>query len=157
MGAWLHRIRRDTRGAIGVEYALSLPFLILMMVGLVDYGGLAFRETQLEAAARSGGQYALIDGKSGDTAGIEAAVYDALGLDPDSGALSFNITYEWLCPDGTAATSIGDFCGADADIPPGYFMRLNVSESYEMWVPYPLLPETHDITGEVVVRVLLTS
>jgi Flp pilus assembly pilin Flp len=157
MRAHLLILLRNERGAIGLEYALVLPFLILLIIGLVDYGGLAYRETQLEAAVRSGGQYALVDGNSSDVAGIEAVVYEAMGLDPDSGALSFAISYEWMCPDGTAAISIGDFCGADDDIPPGYFMRLGVSETYQMWVPYPLLPETHDITGEVMIRVLRTS
>jgi len=148
---------KDRAGAIGLEYALVLPFLIMLVVGLVDYGGLAYRQTQLEAAARSGGQYALVDGNSGDTAGIEAAIYEAMELDPASGVLSFAISYQWLCPDGSVASSVGDLCGPDADIPPGYFMNLSVSESYEMWLPYPLFPDTQDITGEVMIRVVQTS
>ena len=148
---------RDPGGAVAIEYALLLPLLILLAVGVADYGGLAYRSTQLEAAVRAGVQYALVDGSSGDTSGIQEAVYAAMGLEPATGALTFSITYQYVCPDGTTVAGLSTYCDAADTVSPGYYMRLTVTETYEMWLPYPAIPESYDITEEVMVRVLEVS
>jgi Flp pilus assembly protein TadG len=50
---------RDARGAAAIELALTAPFVILLLMGIFDFGNLAFTMMQVEAAAHAGAQYAL--------------------------------------------------------------------------------------------------
>lgn len=152
---WLsHRWLTDRSGAVAIEFALILPFLAVLAVGLVDYGGLAHRQTQLEAAVRAGAQFALDPGNAQDTVGIQSAVYDAMGLDSQSGALTFVLVYQYLCPDGTVQSSATSYCDGGNTVLPGYYLSIAASEAYEVWLTYPVFPATFDITGEAQVRVL---
>src|SRR4051794_9059170 len=63
------------RGAALVELAVSLPLLLILLVGTLDFGR-AFRATMVvTAAARAGALYgAQTLQKAGDTTGITSAV-----------------------------------------------------------------------------------
>ncbi|HET7398031.1 MAG TPA: TadE/TadG family type IV pilus assembly protein [Intrasporangium sp.] len=52
--------RRRERGASAVEFALMLPFLMLVLAGIVDFGRAFFVEIQLANAAREGARAAII-------------------------------------------------------------------------------------------------
>ncbi len=65
----------DERGAAAVEFALILPLLVLMLVGIMDMGRMVYIRSILESAARAGAQAAFAD--PGATATIEAAVQTA--------------------------------------------------------------------------------
>jgi Flp pilus assembly protein TadG len=59
--AWWRRfaaatLRADS-GSAGAELALSLPILLIFVVGTADYGVMAYQEAGLVAAARAGAGY----------------------------------------------------------------------------------------------------
>ena len=66
---------RSDRGAVLVEFALVLPLLALLFVGMVDYGGAVNIATKLNSAARSGAQYGI--NHPADTCGVYTAVQNA--------------------------------------------------------------------------------
>jgi Flp pilus assembly protein TadG len=45
---------RNERGAAAVEFALVLPLLVLLVVGIADFGRAYYLQTTLSAAAREG-------------------------------------------------------------------------------------------------------
>ena len=45
-------LRRDERGASAVEFALVLPFLIMLLLGIIQYGSLFLVQTRMNDAAR---------------------------------------------------------------------------------------------------------
>jgi hypothetical protein len=49
---------RDRRGTAAVEFALLMPALMLLLLGLADVAALASRTLQVESAARAGASYA---------------------------------------------------------------------------------------------------
>lgn len=59
-------------GVSSVEFALLMPVMLAMLVGLVDWGLAIDQRIQLQTAVRAGAQYALRSPT--DTAGITAAV-----------------------------------------------------------------------------------
>jgi Flp pilus assembly pilin Flp len=72
------RTVRDERGAAAVEFALVLPFLLALIVGVVEVGRGWDAKLDLSGAAREGARAAATGGD------VLAAVQDAAGsLDPD--------------------------------------------------------------------------
>lgn len=68
----------DRNGASGVEFALLLPTLVLLLMGVFDYGSLAYQTMQVSAAAHAGAGYALHNGWNASA--IQSAVTSATPL-----------------------------------------------------------------------------
>jgi len=87
----MRTLRRFFMGAEGgqslVEFALTLPIVILVITGTFDTARAVWQENTLAYAAREGTRYAIVHGSGypdpaqvaypGNTAGITAAVRDA--------------------------------------------------------------------------------
>jgi Flp pilus assembly protein TadG len=62
------------RGAALIELAISLPVLLLILVGTIDFARVFHLSMMLNNAVRAGAQYGAQDfAKSGDTSGMQAA------------------------------------------------------------------------------------
>ena len=75
MTTLLHRfVRRDrTRGQSLVEFALILPILLILMLGIVDFGRAIFAYNAVSNGARSGARVAIVNQDIDDiTAAVEA-------------------------------------------------------------------------------------
>ncbi len=69
-------------GVASLEIALLLPLLVLLVVGVFDFGLVIHQKTQLAHAARAGVQYALIRRpQESDLTGVEVAVNDTAPAD----------------------------------------------------------------------------
>jgi Flp pilus assembly protein TadG len=68
----------DRGGAASVEFALLLPLLVTLVVGIIDYAQLAYQSMEVAAAAQAGADYALHNGYN--ASGIQGAVTAATGL-----------------------------------------------------------------------------
>jgi Flp pilus assembly protein TadG len=98
----VRRKRGDTRGAAAVEFALVLPVLLLLVLGIVDFGRMLDWQIKLSGAAREGARWvALGQGDptnrvrtaTGDPASASVAVsYTACPSPPPTGASSVNTT-----------------------------------------------------------------
>jgi Flp pilus assembly protein TadG len=73
------------RGAVLVEAGLALPLLLFLVLGMVDFGYAAFRQSQYSSAARDGARVAILEYKGADVTGsadwqrIDQAVRARLG------------------------------------------------------------------------------
>lgn len=72
--ARLRSLRRDTRGATIVEFALVSPVMILMMMGLGDLGYQVYAQSILNGAMQKAGRDSSIQGGANSTAAIDAKV-----------------------------------------------------------------------------------
>jgi Flp pilus assembly protein TadG len=72
--AKLQTLRRDTRGATIVEFALVSPVMILMMMGLGDLGYQVYAQSILNGAMQKAGRDASIQGGANNTAAIDGKV-----------------------------------------------------------------------------------
>lgn len=60
----LARLRRNENGGTAVEFALILPALMVVTIGLIDIGRMMWYRTTLEHIAREGTRYAAVRGAS---------------------------------------------------------------------------------------------
>jgi len=67
-------LRRDTRGATMVEFAIVSPVMILMMMGLGDLGYQVYAQSILNGAMQKAGRDSAIQGGANNTAAIDAKV-----------------------------------------------------------------------------------
>jgi Flp pilus assembly protein TadG len=68
----------DCRGNIIIEFALVMPVLFLLLVGMLDLGRYGLQKSSMLQGARAGGQYALV--APDETANIETTAQNATGL-----------------------------------------------------------------------------
>ncbi len=61
--------RRITRGQAVAEFALVLPFLVLLFFGLIDVGRAIYVGNAAAQAAREGARWGSVQGRAADVAG----------------------------------------------------------------------------------------
>lgn len=94
--------KRSEDGAALVEFALIAPLLLLLLLGIIEFGWLFGQYNDVRHGAREGARYASVNGAS-TAAGIATYTCDAMDLS-SSGAVTIDIEAD--PSDGTA--SIGD-------------------------------------------------
>lgn len=82
----LGRQLKSERGAELIEFALILPMLLLIMLGIVDFGFMFQRYEVLTNAAREGARVAVLPGYTAADASARACAYLQTGGVPLTGA-----------------------------------------------------------------------
>lgn len=96
----MNALKRRSRGQAMVELALVLPILLLILMGVFDFGRAVFAYNSLSNAAREGARVAIVD--QTDVGGIPVGATEAasqavgLGLDPADTA---EVEVLYLLPD----------------------------------------------------------
>jgi Flp pilus assembly protein TadG len=128
---------RSCRGQSLVELALIAPVLIILALGIIDYGRVYFAYVSVTNGARTGADYASTDATAAaDLSGIEAAA-----LAETSNLLDQSPTN----PDVVVAT------GTDAQ---GYsYADVTFSYTFETIFPWPGLPDSFNVERTVRTRV----
>ena len=105
----MRRLRQlgRSRGQALVELALALPVLLLIFMGLFDFGRAVFAYNSLSNAAREGARVAIVDQTivAGVPVGATEAASQAtgLGLDPSDTA---QVQVSYLMPDLSASLDV---------------------------------------------------
>lgn len=132
---------RDKAGASAVEFALILPIAVALLIGTIDLGRMTWTKMEVQAAARAGANYALVNASKGfDAAKTASAVTSATGL---AVTLPQQPVKEFGCPDaaigvitvanGTTPCSSGETPGsyvtvqASTDFTPIWFSAVTLS------------------------------
>lgn len=81
---WSTRFRQralaDTRGASAVEFALITPIFLLVLVGIIDFGGVLFTEFGLNAAISAAADFALVNAGNVNATGGGALASQLVGI-----------------------------------------------------------------------------
>lgn len=80
--------KRKERGAVAVEMAIVLPLLLVILIGIIEFGRVLNVQVSLSQAAREGARYAAIhyDDASPNVSGA------ALGAAPSLSGLTVTVT-----------------------------------------------------------------
>lgn len=90
--------RQPSEGQSLVEFALVLPVLLLLFMGIVDFGRAVFAYNTLSNAARDGARVAIVDQTdTGISVAAQRAADQATGLGVDP---SVDVDVEYTEPDG---------------------------------------------------------
>ena len=146
------------KGNTAVEFALTMPLLVLLAFGAYDYGSAYVESVRLNGAARAGAQQSLYDPINwDDTAQAEqSALEQYVGHALTTGeiaAMSVSAAADAFC-----ACTGGVELDCSATCPdgssPGQFVRVNMSRGMPLTFPYPWADGDEVIVdGQAVVRV----
>jgi Flp pilus assembly protein TadG len=112
-------------GVALVEFALGLPLLIMLLIGLIEIGRLAWYNIQIGNAAHAGAQYGATPGNSGDLTGMQTVAQN----DGQQSITSLTATARDVCscwngttlvPNPPTAAACGVPCTANGGRPVTY-------------------------------------
>ena len=83
------RLLADCSGNVMIEFALALPILALLVVGLLDLGSYSLQKSAMLQGARAGAQYGILD--YSDAAKVNTTAQSATGL------TGVTATTRWFC------------------------------------------------------------
>jgi Flp pilus assembly protein TadG len=142
------KMMRSERGTSLVEFAILLPVLCFLLIGLIDFGRGMYYGIVASNAARAGAQYgSQYLWTVNDSTGIRSAVTaDAPGIAwtvTTQAACSINGSPIIPCPNtGTAQPNTT------------YYVKVHVSGTFPLLVNYPGLPAQIPINADNVTRVV---
>lgn len=151
-----HRMRNE-RGAAMVEFALLLPLVMSLLLGIVTGGFAYFQKISLVDAAREGARYGAslkYDAASGGLATWESNVKERV-VQLSGGQLSAaNVCVQLVTPTGTnSACGVGDPPGASSDptvLAPARLVK--VSATKVATIETIFFTSTPTLSAEVVAR-----
>ncbi len=118
----------DSSGVAAVEFAVILPVLMVLTMGMIDFSMYIGTRMELEQAVRAGGQYALKD--SSDSVTIASAVTGSTSLS----GVTVNVgSLVCECPNGTSTVCRGDvnYASCAGGLPPAGFLTITATTTYD--------------------------
>lgn len=157
IGRRIRIARTEDRGAAALELAIALPVLILMAIGVADYGRAFFTGIAVANAAMAGAEFgAQNTGTSGNFAGITAAVTQ----DGNDAAVTATPVPRFFCrcPSGTADVDCTEPEGPGTTTCTGYgepeeFVQVSASKTVSFILRYPGLPSSVAVSRTAILRV----
>lgn len=134
------------RGAALVEAAFVIPFLLVLVLGVVDYGFMINRGTLLNNATREGAREGMF---GSDAATIEARIRDAAGA-LDQADLSVTVTCK--SADGTPCPGVS----FDSEWEPGGSVIVETQYTYHYITPIaPMIGfgPSHQLKSDIEMRI----
>ena len=139
----------DLRGSAALEFALAMPFLMVLLVGTTEVGMAAYQAMQVGNAAEAGTVYA--SQHPADLAGIQNAVVNATST---AGITATPVPTSFCgCP-GAGGITAGDcvtVCASGGA--QGHYVRVNASLAHEKILAFPGFPDPLVLSGHSTVRV----
>jgi len=137
------KLHRSEEGAALVELAFVLPVLLLLLLGIIDYGRYAYDAIVASNAARAGVEYGAqnLVTASDMTGQQNAALGDAQNLAGLTASPS-----PTFCMSGGAVVACTT-SGAS------YYVEVTTTGVFKPWVKWPLLPATVTVDGSATMRV----
>ena len=151
------RIEAETRALMGdqagnilVEFAFIITVLILLGVGMFDFGRYGLLFTRSYSAARAGAQFGIqSQGTASNYAGMRQAALDDAGL--TAAELQVDPRRYCSCPGSTAEVGCAGTCADGGYVP--NFVEVTVSNSLDLFFDYPGIGDTLPVVTRIRMRV----
>lgn len=151
---FMRTLRGSEAGQAIVEAAITMPFLILLMVGAAEFGRMAFAAIQVSNAAAAAAKYgAQTHATAGDTAGMLTAAQNEYTYNPTALTLTPAPTAACSCSDSGASVSCHDstVCsGAQIEVS----ITVRTQASFNPIIHVPGLTPTITLHGWAIQKVL---
>jgi len=150
MSGWFSRLRRSERGGAMIELAVVMPVLILMCVGVMDYGRVFFTSIAVSNAARAGAEYGAQ--RLGVNSSFTTNMQNFAKLD-GAQAGTITVTANRVCRCGATVVT----CATTVDCGGGYgpaaeFIEVTASKTVALLIKYPGLPTSIPIARTAIFR-----
>ena len=147
MRAW-----RARQGLAAMEFAMTVPVLVLLLWGVISLGAVMSAKMQVGNAARAGAVYVAKNGLS-NQAGFNGAISGATQLGTAIAATSVPSSF-CGCPDvsqGVVAATCGSQC--PSGVTTGRYVTVQTRTTYTPPVPIPGVGSSVTLNGTATVRV----
>ncbi|WP_366916425.1 TadE/TadG family type IV pilus assembly protein [uncultured Nocardioides sp.] len=143
--------RRTERGAAAVEFALVLPLLMAVLVGIINFGFLFAQDLALSNAARQAARFGVIAGRTCDAVKTEG-VGAASGLITD--LATSHVAVDLVTPAPSTTTACLGTAEACKGAPIGSNVEVTMTYPARVMIPnfIPGLGSTRTLTGKGVFR-----
>jgi Flp pilus assembly protein TadG len=144
---------KDCRAIAALEFALTLPVLLILLGGVVDFGQAMYYRNAIANGIAAGAQYAVVNAGTATTATIQSMVQTVSGL---STAVSVTVTpkvgYCVVVNNQTgAALTAGTTCSDNS--PAGTYYIISASYSFSGLLGTYSVPSLFTISDSTTVRV----
>lgn len=151
----LRRLLADQRGSITIEAVFGFIALLILLLGVIDFGLAYTQKMGIENAVKAGIQYSTVRKPiQGDLTAINNAVIMAAPTpSPGPNVLTSSMFCE--CADGSSAACLSTggtplIC-ADGSTRRS-FVKIALSQSYKLLFPYPALGNSISLSNSETVR-----
>jgi Flp pilus assembly protein TadG len=142
---------KSQRGSALVELTVTLPVLLLIVLGTADFGRVFYRSIEVTNAARAAAQYGARDGS--DAAGMRtAAVIAAPNINLTTGDVDASIAYQCANSSGTTFTTASgpsDPCAGKHLIKTA---TVTVTSAFNPFTRFPGIPRALTLTRTASLR-----
>lgn len=133
-----------------IETAITLAMLVVMLLGAVEIGSIAYAAIQVTNAARAAVQYGDQNvGVMQDSTGMQTAASLEAPFLPN---LNTTSSSSCVCADGTACSTNGTSCGMGTN--PVITLHVNTSATVTPYIHLPGLPSSFTLYGQAYQQVL---
>jgi Flp pilus assembly protein TadG len=142
----VRKLLAGTSGTAVVEFAIALPFLVLLLIGTIELGRYMYFAIVTQHASEAGAQYGAQSlANAANSANIEAAVAaDApnVSVSASPAAYCLQSGQSVSCPVGTPSPGVTEY------------VQVKVSGTFKSLLNYPGIPNSVPITATTTMRVL---
>ncbi|HZI99902.1 MAG TPA: TadE/TadG family type IV pilus assembly protein [Gemmatimonadaceae bacterium] len=149
-GGFLQRFRRSERGGALIELAVVLPVLILVAIGIMDYGRVFYTSIAVANAARAGAEWGAqrLGVNSSDFTGMQ----DFAKLEgAQAAAITVTANRKCRCTATEVSCPTTTDCGGGYG-PPAEFIEVTASKTVSLVLKYPGLPTSIPIARTATFR-----
>jgi Flp pilus assembly protein TadG len=136
------------RGVSAVEWAMIAPIVMVLLLGVMDFGAAAIHKMQMANSVRAGLQYATVRKPiQGDLTQIQTAIDTAAPPD-ETGTRDVTVTLYCQCPDGSAIACTSSCAGGDRSSN----VSIVIQEDYQMMLGLPFAGSNLTLRAEGAVQ-----
>lgn len=139
---------KSDSGAAAVEFAMTAPLLILLMVGIFDMGSYIRDRMRLEQISRAAVDYVMQGGQDENIKQDVVSYYDQAGT--DAGLYDVSSERVCTCSDGVAQSCSAVSCGS-GDYSRQY-VEVTINRTYTTLFDYPGIPHSINLAGSARMR-----
>ncbi|ACJ27251.1 TadE-like protein [Shewanella piezotolerans WP3] len=149
-----YRSHTKQRGVAAIEAVITLPFLILVMLLVMDFGRVMYVSITTTSAARAAAGYAaqstnLVVDTSGIQASAQQEANDLLINNANEQAVDVSSKRICKCPGSiTEVSCTSNLCAAELQI----FIEVTASRDFRTVVEYPFIPNDIPISRTAIIR-----
>lgn len=158
-GNSIGRLATDRRGVAAAEFALCLPFLLMLIMGIFDFGSLAYTDMQVNAAAHAGAQWVYANNSNGVSNGctpttVKTAVQSAVEITVTAAASTACSVSYCVKTAGTLVAPTNGACPAATTNgePPGTYAVVSASTNVTALAPWSSLTMPSSLTATAAIR-----
>jgi len=148
LGVAARRVRRERRANAAIEMALIAPALVVLLIGLADYGTAIHRRMQVQNAAQAGADFAMRNGFN--SVAIVSAVTNASSFV----GLSATPAPAEICGCASASIVTAATCGSTCagGQAAGTYVTVSATGTHTTILPYPGIPNSFTFVASSTAR-----